>query len=209
MIQQRKFITAMARHYGAPIDIDPSNLEASYRAFMEGEYSLRMHEMRTADKRMARHGDYVAPGINFLIGANAVERAEDKLAERRAGRANIDRATAAGRMDEYDQWVRLKHLLAILTGRYDGLPNNSASDPVYNRHIQTAYRLRKHYAPDAWRAGVESVAARQRRAEDWTARMDRAGPPSNWGKRHDPETREARWRALPVRNRISELCAAR
>jgi hypothetical protein len=205
---QPTFIQAISATYGSPITIDANDLETSYRelrAHMEGEYSMRCHSVRTAGRRVDMFGGYAAPGVNFMLGATEGELAADNRDARRSIRANEDMRRAIEDMDEYDRWARLKGLLAILTGRYDGLPGNSSSNPVESKYIKMAYWLRKRYARDEWEAGVRSVAARRRHQEDWRADMDKKGPPPRWGKNYDSEPREEKWFKISFSERISML----
>ena len=208
MIYQSIFINSIAGIYGSPVAIDASNLEESYRelrAHMEGEYGPRCHSVRTAGRRMDMFGEYAAPGVNFMLGASDYELAADKRDARRAIRAKEDMNRAKEDMSEYGKWVSLKGLLAILTGRYDGAPGNSSSDPVQARHIKMAYWLRKRYARDEWETGVRSAAEHRRQQEDWRADMDKKGPPPRWGRSLDEENRADRWRKVSFSERVSML----
>lgn len=201
------FVKNLVREYCPPVKVDPSDLEGAYRAlrlYLEGEYSMRMHELRTASRRSGRHGDYTPPGLNFLLGASDAERQADNISARRAARAGCDVSRTAKRMKEYDRWACLKHALAILTGRYDGRWSTS-SEKIYRSYIEQAYALRRAAAPEAWHRAVEERAAAD---AVWIAEQDSAGPPPLWGSSLDPEIRLARWHTRPLAERITLACRA-
>lgn len=200
------FIHEIAKQYGAPSHLDLSDHEGSYKAIrelMECEYSVRMHRMRTAAKFASRNG-YAQPGMNFLLGASEDERRQDSIDARRARVGNDRLATAERDLAEYEQWSRFKHLLAILTGRYDGR-ESWAGDPVYGEHIRQAYALRKTYASEQWAKCVAENEEHRKKHAAWRDEMEKAGPPDYWGRRHDPETRLAIWFSRTVDERISLL----
>jgi hypothetical protein len=97
-----------------------SDLEPAYRAlraWLETEFDALGYESRC----LARESAHGSPGIG---GA-------------RLAHANDQRALLANRRERYERLVDVKHLLAILTGRYDDrLPGTDATAPAVRRRAE-------------------------------------------------------------------------
>lgn len=147
----------------------------------------------------------------------AIDRYRDAGADRMSRRAphhscTADRLERELENDEaqYRAGAAQKHVLAVLTGRYDLQliatgSSGSYSDEDLQRQLRTAEKTRISQISEARRAEIQAqLAASEASAARRRQRMLDC-PPIGWGSSYTScEERVARWRGRPENDRLSD-----